>query len=164
MKSVSLFLFIFYLCSTLCFSQITKPYKKLISQYKGLTTITISDALKIKKNAVFIDTREYKEFKVSHIPNALFLGYKNPNWIILNEIPKNKAIIVYCSIGARSQDIGFKLKKRGYKNVKNLYGGFFQWSNEEQEMVDIKNNTTNNIHGYSPDWGKWIIKGNVTYQ
>ena len=150
--------------SVLCFSQITKSYENLLSQYKDLPTISISEAKKLEKKAIFIDTREYQEFKVSHIPNALFFGYNKPNWIILNNIPKSKTIIVYCSIGARSQNIGIKIKKRGYKNVKNLYGGFFQWSNEGLKMVDIKNNKTNKIHGYSPEWGKWISKGNVTYQ
>ena len=164
MKKVSIFILFFQLCSVLCFSQITKSYERLLSQYKDLTTISISEAQKLEKKAIFIDTREYKEFKVSHIPNALFFGYNKPNWIILNNIPKSKTIIVYCSIGARSQNIGLKLKKRGYKNVMNLYGGFFQWSNEGLKMVDIKNNKTNKIHGYSPEWGKWISKGNVTYQ
>ena len=164
MKKVSIFILTLQLCSILCFSQVSKSYERLLSQYKDLTTISISEAQKLEKKAIFIDTREYKEFKVSHIPNALFFGYNKPNWIILNNIPKSKTIIVYCSIGARSQNIGLKLKKRGYKNVKNLYGGFFQWSNEGRKMVDIKNNKTNKIHGYSPEWGKWISKGNVTYQ
>ena len=164
MKRFNILLLIFQLSFTFSFSQISNTYEKIINQYKELPTITINEALKIEKSAIFIDTREYNEYKISHIQNALLLGFNKPNWNILDKIPKNKAIIVYCSVGARSQNIGIKLKKRGFKNVRNLYGGFFQWSNEGHKMVDIKNNETKQIHGYSPDWGKWISKGNVTYK
>ena len=93
MKKANIFLLTFQLCSIFSFSQITKTYDSLLSQYKELPTISISEAQKLEKKAIFIDTREYKEFKVSHIPNALFLGYNKPNWIILNNIPKTKLLL-----------------------------------------------------------------------
>jgi len=33
---------------------------------------------------------------------------------------------VYCSLGIRSEVIAKKLKKAGYTNVFNLYGGIFE--------------------------------------
>ena len=39
-------------------------------------------------------------------------------------------IIVYCSIGVRSEDIGEKLKELGYTKILNLYGGIFDWKNK----------------------------------
>jgi len=54
------------------------------------------------------------------------------------------------------------LKKKGYTNVKNLYGGLFYWANEKYPMVDLKENKTARIHGYNKDWGKWV-KGDVVY-
>ena len=36
---------------------------------------------------------------------------------------KNKPIVVYCTTGFRSEEAYKKLKKIGYTNVYNLYGG-----------------------------------------
>ena len=117
MKRFNILLLIFQLSFSSSFSQISKNYQKIISQYKELPSITIDDALKIEKSAIFIDTREYNEYKISHIQNSILLSFNNPNWNVLDKIPKNKAIIVYCSVGARSQNIGIKLRKKGFKNV-----------------------------------------------
>ena len=125
MKCFNILLLIFQLSFTFSFSQISKTYEKLISQYKELPTITIDEASKIEKSAIFIDTREYNEYKISHIQNALLLVLNKPNWNILDKIPKNKAIIVYCSVGARSQNIGIKLKKEALKMCATFMVVFF---------------------------------------
>jgi len=48
----------------------------------------------------------------------------------LAELPSlNKPILVYCAAGARGQYALTYLKALGYKNVKNLKGGFTAWAN-----------------------------------
>ena len=92
--------------------------------YTDFPTITLSKALDHLKNgrATFLDIREKEEYAVSHIRTAKRM---NPNGTGISKMNLNKdeVIIVYCSIGARSQDFGEKLKKQGYKKVYNLYGG-----------------------------------------
>jgi rhodanese-related sulfurtransferase len=123
-----------------------------------IPVIKISEA-KTNKTALFLDTREKKEYKISHIKNAQYVGYEKFNINVLAKIPKDREIIVYCSIGKRSEDIGEKLVKAGFKNVKNLYGGIFYWVNEDLPIVDNSGKQTNKIHVYSKEWGIWVLKG-----
>jgi predicted sulfurtransferase len=76
---------------------------------------------------------------------------------------KNSKIVVYCSLGIRSEDIGEKLKKAGYKNVYNLYGGIFEFKNQNLSIYNSKGNTTDSIHAYSKTWGKWLKNGIKIY-
>ncbi len=115
------------------------------------------------KSSYFFDTRSKKEFEVSHLPKAQWIGYEEFAIKKLKNIPKNAEIIVYCSVGARSEQIGEKLKKAGYQNVKNLWGGIFQWVNEGQIIFDKKGTPTLKVHAYSPEWGIWLQKGEKVY-
>ena len=102
---------------------------------------------------------ERKEFDVSHIKDAIYVGYKNFNIDSLTEQDKNKKIVVYCSIGVRSEDIGEKLQSAGYTNVYNLYGGIFKWIDTDNPVVDSTNTPTNKIHAFSKYWSKLVTKG-----
>ncbi len=144
----------------------TSDYQKMLKKYyNGFPTISCSEAARKIGNpsVLFLDTREKEEFEISHIRGATCVGYDDFNMSSLKLVPKDAEIIVYCSIGARSQTIGEKLKAEGYTNVRNLYGGFFQWSNSGLQKVDSHGNPTVRIHGYSKDWGKWITKGKIVY-
>lgn len=160
-----LLFFIFVLFTFTAFGQ-SAEYKKMLKKYySDFPTISINDAYhKIdQSNVYFIDTREQKEFDVSHIKNARCVGYDNFDISSVKDIAKDAEIIVYCSIGARSQTIGEKLKAAGYTNVKNLYGGMFHWANRKYPMVDNDSNRTTKIHGFAKDWGKWVTNGIVVY-
>ncbi|MDX2360512.1 MAG: rhodanese-like domain-containing protein [Crocinitomicaceae bacterium] len=159
-------LFLFILILSFNSNAQTDAYKKMLNEYyDSFPTITAESALKKvnDQNAVFLDIREMEEFNISHIQGALNVGYEQFYMDEIKHLKKSTEIIVYCSIGARSQEIGKRLKKFGYTNVHNLYGGLFHWSNLEYPLFDLWENPTKNIHGYSKDWGKWVTKGNVVY-
>lgn len=145
----------------------SKEYRSMLKKYysSDFPTISIANAkAKIgQANVYFLDTREKKEYEVSHIKTAIQVGYDNFSMSSVSKLPKDAEIIVYCSIGARSQNIGLKLKKAGFKNVKNLYGGMFYWANSNYPMVDSSGASTTKIHGFSTDWGKWVNRGTVVY-
>lgn len=134
---------------------------------KTVPTIT-TDELKMKtgqKNQInLLDTRELDEYNVSHIPGARWVGYNHFNLFALNDLKRTDTVIVYCSIGVRSERIGEKLKKAGYKNVYNLFGGIFRWVNSGYAVVDHRNQSTQKIHPYSEKWGKWLTKGIKSYE
>jgi len=111
------------------------------------------------ENTVLLDTRSAKEYAVSHLPNAKFIDYDRFEIEQLSEIDKDKEIIVYCSVGYRSEKIGEKLKEAGYQNVKNLYGGIFQWKNENFDVVNQEGEVTDSVHTYNKRWGKWLEEG-----
>ncbi len=108
-----------------------------------------------------LDTREKKEFEVSHIKGALYAGYKNFNLqkVSKNIKSKDTQIIVYCSLGVRSEDIAEILQKAGYTNIKNLYGGIFNWKNNNLPLVNKQQKQTDSVHVYSKQWEKWLTKG-----
>lgn len=109
------------------------------------------------KNILIFDARKKEEFNVSHLNNAIWVGYEK---FEIDSLPiKNKNIVVYCSIRVRSEDIGEKLIAGGYKYVQNLYGGIFSWVEKGYPVYDNSNRQTNRIHVFSKYWGKLLTKG-----
>lgn len=124
-----------------------------------------TEELALKKNAILLDSREVKEFEVSHLKGATCVGYdhfkiKNIKKQIKD---KNAEIVVYCSLGIRSEDIAEKLKKAGYTNVYNLYGGIFEWKNNNHAVIDASGKTTEKVHTFNKDWSIWLQKGIKVY-
>lgn len=122
--------------------------------------------IKSKHNLVFLDAREPKEFNVSHIENAIFVGFDNFDETKVTSAVKDKNanIVVYCSLGVRSEKIGEKLLKLGYKNVYNLYGGIFEYKNNGGKVVDNQNKETDKIHTYNKEWSVYLNKGIKVYE
>ncbi|MFY0672110.1 MAG: rhodanese-like domain-containing protein [Bacteroidia bacterium] len=109
---------------------------------------------------VFLDAREIEEYNVSHLKGAKWVGYSDFSIERVKNIDTSKTIIVYCSVGYRSGKIGERLKANGYKNVLNLYGGIFEWSNSGGEIFN-KMGKTNDVHGYDVKWGAFLKRANV---
>lgn len=144
-----------------------KSLSKLLKKY-NTESVPYASVKTIKSNPAFIllDARELKEYNVSHIKNAIHVGYDNFN---LKETTskladKNATIVVYCSVGIRSEDIAEKLQKAGYKNIFNLFGGIFEWKNKENIVVDSLNKSTKNVHTFDKEWSKWLKKGIKVYE
>ncbi|MTI32123.1 rhodanese-like domain-containing protein [Xanthovirga aplysinae] len=112
---------------------------------------------------IILDTRSIKEFKVSHLDNAIFIDNAAFSIDQVDTIPKSTKIIVYCSVGYRSELIGKELINAGYQNVYNLYGGIFEWKNEGFTVVNQKGQPTDSVHTFNKNWSKWLIKGKKIY-
>jgi rhodanese-related sulfurtransferase len=112
---------------------------------------------------IWLDAREVGEFKISRIENARFVGYDKFDISTLDDLDKDAEIIVYCSIGYRSEKVAEKMKAAGFTNVKNLYGGIFDWYNQGKQVVDKNGAETNKVHGYSRTWGIWLNDAKTVY-
>lgn len=119
--------------------------------------------LKQQQGVIFVDAREWNEFRVSHIKNARHVGYDKFDINQLNSVSKSQKIVVYCSVGYRSEKISEKLEQAGYIDVSNLYGGIFEWINQGNPVVDEHEKVTENIHAYNRAWGVWLSKGIKVY-
>lgn len=117
------------------------------------------DDLRIQNNTIILDTRKKEEFTVSHLKDAIWVGFNEFNIDALNIKDKNAPIVVYCSIGVRSENIGEKLVANGYTNVKNLYGGIFRWVEKDYPIFNANGDSTNKVHTFSKYWGKLLTKG-----
>jgi rhodanese-related sulfurtransferase len=125
--------------------------------------VSIEEARRMQfhEEVIFVDAREIDEFEISHIANARWVGFNDFSETKLTSIlqDKEQAIIIYCSIGIRSEQIGERLQKQGYTNIKNLYGGIFEWKNKNYPIVNIKKQVTDTIHAYSRHWGRFVTNG-----
>ncbi|MEM0939743.1 MAG: rhodanese-like domain-containing protein [Bacteroidota bacterium] len=134
--------------------------EKMQSLYRNTVPLIKSGELKTKlEHVTILDTRAPEEYKVSHIPGSRMINYTEFAVADVQDIPKDTEVIVYCSVGYRSERVGEKLRKAGYEDVKNLYGGIFDWKNKGFEVVDLKNQPTDSVHTYNKSWGKWLYKG-----
>jgi len=124
----------------------------------SVPTVSVED-LENLDGAIIADARELEEFQTSHIPGAKYVGYKDFDFNRLAEVPKDAPIVLYCSIGYRSEKIGEKLMKKGYTNVYNLYGSIFEWVNQGNTVVDQSNKPTQKVHTYNAKWSKWVEDG-----
>ena len=110
-----------------------------------------------------LDARETVEWDVSKIPNATYVGYKDFEIDEIDQkLNKEDKIVVYCSVGYRSEKITNKLKNAGYENVYNLYGSIFEWANRGYPLMAQDGDTTDRVHVYNKKWGQWMT--NPDYQ
>jgi len=106
--------------------------KDLVAEAKkNIASISVSDAKALldKGGATFLDCRTSKEFKSGHIPGAVNIARGLLEFKIAKKIPdKNAQIIMYCKSGGRGSLACCSIGKMGYKNVKNMDGGWKAWA------------------------------------
>jgi rhodanese-related sulfurtransferase len=128
----------------------------------SVTEIMVPEALKLKQQAVFLDARAFEEYQVSHIADAQWVGYDDFDLKRVSQVAKDQPIVVYCSVGYRSEKVSEKLIAAGYLEVVNLYGGIFEWKNQGHTLVDALG-TTEKVHAYNRTWGFWLKRGQKVY-
>lgn len=116
-----------------------------------------------KNQFVILDTRAENEKEISHIEGAVWVGYAQFDLSSVSHIAKEKPIVVYCSVGYRSEKIGEQLLRAGFMEVYNLNGGIFEWVNQGFPVVKNDNRPTEEIHGYSKVWAIWLKKGKIIH-
>ena len=74
-----------------------------------------------------LDVRTAGEFREVRLAGAKLI----PIDLLLKriqEVPKNRPILVYCAVGSRSSQVVGYLAKSGFPEVYNLYGGIYAWN------------------------------------
>lgn len=128
---------------------------------RGIQTVLADD---LYEDDLLLDVRSLAEYKVSHIPGAIWMGEQSWMWNALhNLLPENRRLVAYCSVGKRSGEFVELLSEKHRGNAFNLWGGIFDWSNLRKPMQNA-NGLTNHIHPYTQRWAKWITAGEVVYE
>ncbi|MDY2587315.1 rhodanese-like domain-containing protein [Winogradskyella aquimaris] len=163
MKRTIIYTFLFI--SGFVFSQQTLPEVLKKHNNEDIPYISVQELAMPKTDAILLDARELKEYEVSHLKDALYVGYNefNLEHTVKNLNNKDQMIVVYCSLGIRSEDIAEQLQNKGYTNVYNLFGGIFEWKNKGFTVYDNNNNPTENVHAFSKEWSQWLLKGIKIY-
>lgn len=163
-----LILIFFVMCSIMAAGQenevVQKDIPELLKTYNKMSVPYLSvQTLKMDyEQYVILDTRKKKEYDVSHLPGAIWVGekYKNKR---MPELSKDVKIVVYCSVGIRSEGFGEKMLKDGYTDVNNLYGSIFSWKDAGYEVMDLNEIPTDNVHVYSKTWARFLEKGEKVF-
>ena len=165
MKNNYLYIIFFFL--TIPFTIAQESLSELLKKHNSNSVpyISVQELAMPKTDAVIIDAREVEEYNVSHIKNAISVGY---DFFDLEKVTeaikdKNQLIVVYCSLGIRSEKVAEQIKSSGYTNVFNLYGGIFEWKNVDFPVYN-EIGETNKVHGFSKEWSIWLKKGDCVYE
>lgn len=158
------FALLFASCANSSAQQVGDPaYDLLLKGLLDATTPTTDvRGLDTMSNPVLLDARALKEYEVSHIAGARWVGYDDFDMNRVKDLPKGTPIVVYCSVGYRSGKVTDQLVNAGYTNVRNLYGGIFEWMNSGHAVVDATG-VTERVHAYDRKWGTWLRKGKKVY-
>ena len=119
--------------------------------------------LKLATPPLLLDVRTPAEFRVSHLAGARFVNFDSLSTVQLPDVSRARPIVVYCSVGLRSERLGERLHALGFRQVRNLYGGLFEWVNEGHPVVNASG-VTADVHPYSTFWGTWLRRGRKVYE
>ena len=86
-----------------------------------------------KKQACLIDVRTQEEYQLGTIDGAVNIPLDDLRGRI-NEIPKDRPVMLFCAVGLRGYLALRILVGRGYKNVRNLSGGYQLYCAATQEI------------------------------
>ena len=102
----------------------------------GIAQISVID-FKRKRDAgediYLLDVREPHEFQIANLGGHLIPLGDLPNRV--NELDKNREIVVHCKMGGRSQKAAELLQQAGFSKIQNLAGGITAWSEQIDPAV-----------------------------
>ncbi len=164
MKKFLLFSTLFVV-AVACFGQVKSGAYRLMLKgllHHSVPEILVPQAASDSAGITFLDAREPKEYTVSHIAGAIPVGYDDFNVANLPVLSKDQRIVVYCSVGYRSEKVTEQLRTAGFTNIANLYGGIFEWVNQGFPVYDAQG-PTQQVHAFSRTWGVWLKRGKKVY-
>ncbi|MEP4531797.1 MAG: rhodanese-like domain-containing protein [Cyclobacteriaceae bacterium] len=82
-----------------------------------------------------IDVRTPQEYDAGHIKNATLINIQDPEFESkMNQLNKEKPVMVYCAVGGRSSRAVALTKDMGFSKVYNYKGGMKDWAASGMEM------------------------------
>jgi len=121
---------------------------------KGLVkVISVEEFLSLDRESIFIlDVRTKDEYDLGHIEGAVNIPVDEIRQN-LGKIPRDKKIIVYCSVGLRAYVACRVLYQNGFNEVYNLSGGYKMY-----EVVTQKQGNEDIFEGYRVDLSDLVTK------
>lgn len=98
------------------------------------------DIAGLQKDTLLLDVRTADEYSLGTLPNAINIPVDELR-TRLSELPKDKPIVVSCAVGLRGYLAYRILTQHGFKNVKNLSGGYKTWSVASAKPISVIGNT-----------------------
>jgi rhodanese-related sulfurtransferase len=93
---------------------------------KDITSAEAKAMIIKNKNIFILDVRTPQERGQGFIPGSVPIPIDMVG-MRLNEVPKNRPVVVYCAVGSRSRIVAQALSDRGYPEVYNMRDGIAGW-------------------------------------
>ena len=91
------------------------------------STVSVNDAYQMAQNGAFVlDVRTVEEWNEFHAPNSTLIPLDQLP-ARLNEVPRDRQIVVVCRSGNRSQEGRDILLDAGFGQVTSMTGGLSEW-------------------------------------
>jgi rhodanese-related sulfurtransferase len=88
--------------------------------------VSLTDA---GQNPFLLDVREGWEVALAAVPGAVHIPMGEiPDR--LDQIPKDRMVVVMCKVGGRSMNVARFLAAKGHTDVVNLAGGILAWASD----------------------------------
>lgn len=103
---------------------------------RQLTARDVHQRLKDGGELVILDVREPGEISTASLPGTLNIPMRE---ILarVEELPKDKEMVVMCHHGMRSMQVAGYLAQHGFDKIYNLSGGIDAWSKEVDPAVPL---------------------------
>jgi rhodanese-related sulfurtransferase len=88
----------------------------------------------VPADALLLDVREDDEWQAGHIEGAVHIPMSGLMQRV-DEVPKDREVVVVCKVGGRSAQVTAFLRQRGWENVHNLDGGVVAWVEAGRAIV-----------------------------
>ncbi|HTE67230.1 MAG TPA: rhodanese-like domain-containing protein, partial [Actinomycetes bacterium] len=96
---------------------------------------TLAEAMAGGDAPLLVDVRTDPERAVAVIEPSLHVGLDRFVERAPLEIPKERDVVVYCHVGARSAQAAVWMKANGWPRVRSLAGGIDAWSEQVDQAV-----------------------------
>jgi hydroxyacylglutathione hydrolase len=109
-------------------------HPELVVSLPRITAVTLNEVLANSRPPLVLDVRTPKEWQGGRIEGSLNIPLNRlPERI--DEVPKDRPIVVGCASGYRSSIGASVLLNRGFREISDLVGGMNAWHASQLEMV-----------------------------
>lgn len=131
--------------SGLCTSSSPEPQNEKITKattrkegikMKEISAVELKKELGSGKNLLVLDVRTPPEVALGRLESCVHIPLQELTER-MNELDKEKEIVVYCKSGGRSRRAIEMLESHGFKNLRNLTGGITAWSFEVDPSIVV---------------------------
>jgi rhodanese-related sulfurtransferase len=116
MRSIVAFFALVAVAASLCFA----------AGHVNVTSTEAKALLAKKGDTVLLDVRTPDEYRQAHLRGALLIPLGELQSRV-QEIPRNRPVLVYCAVGARSVSAAAFLASKGYREIYHMSDGLVGW-------------------------------------
>lgn len=122
----------------------------------GVKNLSTRESIELtnKEALLIVDVRQREEFEVSHMRGAVLVED-----IDFESLKTDQPILLYCTVGFRSTELGTTLTNKGFSHIYNLDGGLIRWKNKGQPVYNMQEQSTDSVHVYSGLFGFLLTDG-----